>query len=55
MLIVAVEGDQVTVDENHPLADQKLHFEVTVCGVRDATPEETAHGHPHGPGSAHQH
>lgn len=55
MLVLGVEGDSITVDENHPLAEQDLHFEVTICGVRDATPEETAHGHPHGPGSAHQH
>ncbi len=55
MLVLAVDGDAIQVDENHPLADQELHFEVTVCGVRDATAEETAHGHPHGPGSAHQH
>lgn len=55
MLVMAVEGDQITVDENHPLADLPLHFEVTVCGVRDATAEETQHGHPHGPGSQHNH
>lgn len=55
MLVLGVEGDAITVDENHPLADQELHFEVTLCGVRDATAEEIAHGHPHGPGSAHQH
>jgi len=55
MLVVAVEGDVITVDENHPLADQPLHFEVTVCGVRDATAEETQHGHPHGPRSQHNH
>jgi FKBP-type peptidyl-prolyl cis-trans isomerase SlyD len=55
MLVLAVDGDSITVDENHPLADQELHFEVTVCGVRDATAEEVAHGHPHGPGSAHNH
>lgn len=55
MLVVSVEGEQVTVDENHPLADEELHFEVTVCGVRDASDEEKAHGHPHGPNSPHQH
>ena len=53
-LITAIEGDQVTLDRNHPLADRTLRFEVTVAGVRPATPEEIAHGHPHGP-DGHQH
>lgn len=53
-LIVAVEENEVTVDENHPLAGQTLYFEITVCGVRDATAEEKQHGHAHGPqGHAH--
>lgn len=52
--ITDVSGDDIKVDLNHPLAGQDLFFEVTVCGVRDATSEETAHGHPHGPGG-HDH
>jgi FKBP-type peptidyl-prolyl cis-trans isomerase SlyD len=52
-LIVAVEGDQVTVDHNHPLAGETLHFEVTVIGIRESTDEEKAHGHVHGPGGHH--
>ena len=38
------------VDTNHPLAGETLHFEVEILGVRDATEEELAHGHVHGPG-----
>jgi len=53
-VIVGVDGEHVTVDFNHPLAGQALHFEVTVAGVREATPEEVSHGHPHGPGG-HEH
>jgi FKBP-type peptidyl-prolyl cis-trans isomerase SlyD len=48
--VTDVGPDTVTVDANHPLADQDLHFDVEVIDVRDATPEELAHGHVHGPG-----
>jgi FKBP-type peptidyl-prolyl cis-trans isomerase SlyD len=53
-LITQIEGERLTLDRNHPLAGQTLHFEVTVAGVREAKPEEIQHGHPHGPGG-HQH
>lgn len=52
--IQAVVGDQVTVDFNHPLAGHNLNFSIQVTEVRDATPEEKEHGHPHGPGG-HEH
>ena len=45
--------ETITVDPNHPLAGETLHFEVTVESLRDATEEEIAHGHPHGPGGHH--
>jgi FKBP-type peptidyl-prolyl cis-trans isomerase SlyD len=45
-----VDGDTVTIDGNHPLAGQTLHFAVEVTGVRQATLEESLHGHVHGPG-----
>jgi FKBP-type peptidyl-prolyl cis-trans isomerase SlyD len=40
----------VDVDANHPLAGETLTFDVEITEVRDATPEELAHGHVHGPG-----
>lgn len=43
----------VDLDLNHPLAGQTVIFEVEILDVRDATPEETAHGHAHGPGGHH--
>lgn len=46
--VTKIEGDQVTVDGNHPLAGMELHFDVQVKEVRDATAEEIAHGHVHG-------
>jgi FKBP-type peptidyl-prolyl cis-trans isomerase SlyD len=51
--ITKIDGDQVTVDFNHPLAGMSLNFRVEVTAVRDATREERDHGHPHGPGGHH--
>lgn len=45
--VMAVDGDQVEVDFNPPLAGMVLNFDVTVKTVRDATPEELEHGHAH--------
>lgn len=52
--VIGIEGDQVTVDGNHPLAGVDLTFDVTVVEVRDATAEEVSHGHVHGP-DGHDH
>ena len=49
-VISQIEGDDITIDFNHPLAGKKLIFEVELVDVRDATPEELAHGHAHGVG-----
>ncbi len=53
-IIAAVDEGSVTIDFNHPLAGENLHFEVRIAEVRQATSEEREHGHPHGPdGHAH--
>ncbi|EAU55753.1 FKBP-type peptidyl-prolyl cis-trans isomerase [Mariprofundus ferrooxydans] len=46
--ITEIDGDNVTVDGNHPLAGMRLHFDVTVEAIREATEEELEHGHVHG-------
>jgi FKBP-type peptidyl-prolyl cis-trans isomerase SlyD len=53
VLVTAIDGDQVSVDGNHPLAGMALHFDVTVVEVRKATAQELSHGHVHGPGGHH--
>ena len=46
-------GENVTVDFNHALAGKSLTFNVEVIEIRDASEEEIAHGHAHGPGGVH--
>jgi FKBP-type peptidyl-prolyl cis-trans isomerase SlyD len=51
--IIGIDGDDITIDGNHPLAGVPLTFEVEVIDVRPATAEELAHGHVHGAGGHH--
>ncbi|HEV8512581.1 MAG TPA: peptidylprolyl isomerase [Cyclobacteriaceae bacterium] len=44
---------EITVDANHPLAGVELNFAVEVVSIREATEDELAHGHVHGPGGHH--
>lgn len=50
----AIEGDEVLLDANHPLAGVDLTFDVDVVAVRVATASELEHGHAHGP-EGHEH
>jgi FKBP-type peptidyl-prolyl cis-trans isomerase SlyD len=52
--ITKIGLDSVTVDANHPLAGVELNFDVEVTEIREATADELAHGHVHGPGG-HEH
>ncbi len=48
--VTDIAGDTVTFDMNHPLAGVMLNFDVAVVDVKEATPEELAHGHVHAHG-----
>ena len=52
--IVSINEETITVDVNHLLADQDLHFTGKIVEMRDATTEEVEHGHVHG-AHGHQH
>ncbi|MEE2671119.1 MAG: peptidylprolyl isomerase [Bdellovibrionota bacterium] len=52
--VIEIEGDNVHVDGNHPLAGHDLFFDIEVTEKRNATEEELAHGHAHGVGG-HNH
>ncbi|WOK07989.1 peptidylprolyl isomerase [Imperialibacter roseus] len=51
--VTKVEMDGITIDGNHALAGVELNFSVEVLDVRDASKDELAHGHVHGPGGHH--
>ncbi|MBX3725093.1 MAG: peptidylprolyl isomerase [Xanthomonadales bacterium] len=51
--VLKVGMSVVDVDGNHPLAGQTLNFALEIVDVREATPEEIAHGHVHGEGGVH--
>ncbi|MCZ7609696.1 MAG: peptidylprolyl isomerase [Ignavibacterium sp.] len=53
--IIEVNDDEITIDFNHPFAGINLNFDLELLDVRDATAEELAHGHVHGPGGHHHH
>ena len=48
--VMNIDGDDVTVDGNHPLSGMDLTFDVEIIDVRAATEEEIEHGHAHGDG-----
>jgi FKBP-type peptidyl-prolyl cis-trans isomerase SlyD len=51
--VVEVTDSEVMLNGNHPLAGVTLHFNVEITAVREATPDELAHGHVHGEGGHH--
>lgn len=48
VVVTEINGDEVVVDFNYPLAGKVVTYDVEVLDIRDADDEEIAHGHPHG-------
>jgi FKBP-type peptidyl-prolyl cis-trans isomerase SlyD len=55
LTLTGLSESEATLDANHPLAGQNLHFDVEVREVREASDEEVSHGHIHGDGDDHHH
>ncbi len=54
--VIAVNGDQITVDFNHQYAGKTLKYSITIHSVREAEASELEHGHVHGEGGVtHKH
>jgi FKBP-type peptidyl-prolyl cis-trans isomerase SlyD len=51
--IIAIDGDTIMMDFNHPLAGSSLHFTGRIIEIRDATQQELDHGHVHAHGHDH--
>lgn len=47
IIVRQVEGQEVIIDGNHPLAGVALHFSVDIQAIRAATAIELEHGHVH--------
>ena len=50
-----VSATHITIDGNHELAGEDLFFEIEIISLRQASEEEVAHGHAHGPDGHHHH
>lgn len=51
--VISRGPESVKIDFNHPMAGKDLIFSGVITSVREATEEEIAHGHVHGPGEQH--
>ena len=52
--IESIADETVSLNFNHPLAGDELHFNVKVVNLREPTDEELDHGHVHA-GDGHHH
>lgn len=44
--VTNIDGDDVTIDANHPLAGKTIKFIITIQGIRKATEQELSQGEP---------
>jgi len=51
--VIKASRFMVNIDTNHPLAGKTLNYALEIVAIRDASAEEIAHGHAHGPGGHH--
>lgn len=53
LYIHRVQGSRVYISTEHPWGGRAIRFAGTIHEVRNATMDERAHGHAHGPGGHH--
>lgn len=53
--VIKISNENVTMDLNHPLADQDLYFKGEIVEIREASKEELEHGHTHHHHHDHEH
>ena len=54
--VIAIDGDNITVDMNHPRAGKTLFYSIKILSTRAAEAGELEHGHAHGAGGVeHKH
>ena len=53
--VTDMDDTHATLNGNHPLAGLTLRFKAKVQSLREATTDEIAHGHVHGPHGHHHH
>ncbi len=51
--VIKASRFMVNIDTNHPLAGKTLTYAIEIIDLRDASNDEIAHGHAHGPGGHH--
>jgi FKBP-type peptidyl-prolyl cis-trans isomerase SlyD len=51
--VLKITKKAITVDANHQLAGETLHFNVSIESVREATADELEHGHVHAASCSH--